>query len=67
METDREVLIWFHDRLVHVHKESELMDYMHRLRYIIKGTPKNRTTRKGCANGMDELRKQLKIAPGRLS
>ena len=67
METDREVLIWFHDRLVHVHKESELLDYMHRLRYIIYGTPKNKVTRKGCFNSMDALRKELKIKPGRLN
>ncbi len=66
METDREVLIWFHDRLVYVHKEKELLHYMHRLRHIIRGTPKNKITREGCANGMDELRKQLKIKPGML-
>ena len=67
METDREILIWFHDRLVHVHKEDELVDYMHRLRCIIRGTPKNKTTRKGIANSMGALREQLKIKPGMLS
>lgn len=66
METDREVLIWFHDRLVHVHKESELFDYMHRLRHIIAATPKNaiHRTQGGPLNGMDDLQKYLKQKDG---
>jgi len=59
METDREILIWLHDRLVHVHKESELFDYMHRLRAIIASIPKNKKTPTRCINGMDELLKLL--------
>ena len=33
--TDQQFLMWIHDRLVYVHKESELMDYMHKLRGVI--------------------------------
>jgi hypothetical protein len=32
---DSEFLQWLHNRLVYVHKEDELFDYMHRLRAII--------------------------------
>ncbi len=38
--TDREFLMWLHERLEHVHSESPLVDYMHRLRAIIVSTPK---------------------------
>jgi hypothetical protein len=40
--TDRELLIWIHQRLVKVHGESPLVDYMHRLRDVIHGMPKDR-------------------------
>lgn len=40
--TDREILIWIHQRLVKVHGESPLVDYMHRLRDVIHGMPKDR-------------------------
>ena len=40
--TDREILIWIHQRLVSVHKENELYDYMHMLREVIHRTPKDR-------------------------
>jgi len=59
METDREVLIWIHERLRHVYKESELVDYMHRLRAIIAKTPKQQKSPSQCINGMDELLKLL--------
>ena len=45
MTTDREVLIWVHQRLVHVHGEPELVDYMHALRDVISRTPKGRKNR----------------------
>lgn len=32
---DKQFLMWIHDRLVNVHGENELFDYMHRLRSII--------------------------------
>lgn len=35
---DAEFLQWIHDRLVNVHKENELCDYMYRLRKIIATT-----------------------------
>ena len=63
METDREVLMWLHERFVHVHKESELVDYLHRLRHIIAATPKDaihRSTKNICMNGMDDLERYLK-------
>lgn len=64
METDREVLLWFHQRLVHKHKESHLFDYMHRLRWIIAATPHKKTSRgqgisKTC-NNVKELGQILK-------
>lgn len=43
--TDKEFLQWLHDRLVNVHNEHELFDYMHRLRAIIKSLPKDQRTR----------------------
>ena len=66
METDREVLIWLHERLVHVHKECELVDYLHRLRHIIAATTKHamHRTEGGAMNGMDELLRYLKAKDG---
>lgn len=43
--TDRDFLIWLHQRLVEVHGESSFMDYMHFLRDIIHTTPKGRRSR----------------------
>lgn len=45
METDREILCWFHQRLVYLHKESPLYDYMHRLRWIIQSMDNKKTSR----------------------
>lgn len=42
METDREFLIWLHQRLVKVHGERPFVGYMHRLRDIIHFTPPDR-------------------------
>jgi hypothetical protein len=60
METDREFLLWLHDRMVHVHKESELFGYMHRLRSIIAATPKERYSWGPSMNSMEALKEQLK-------
>ena len=38
--TDREFLMWLHERLEHVHQESPMTDYMRRFRAIIASTPK---------------------------
>lgn len=55
--TDREFLIWLHERLVHQHKESKYVDYMHFLRDIIAATPKGRRSRGPVVtmNSMDVL------------
>jgi len=41
---DREFLIWLHQRLEVKHGENEGVDYMHKLRAIIRGTPKGKIT-----------------------
>ena len=41
---DRDFLSWIYERLEHVHGESPLMDYMHKLRSIIEATPRDRET-----------------------
>ena len=59
METDREILTWFHERLVHRYGESELYDYMHRLRAIIRATGKTATHRKGGCNTLKAMQKEM--------
>lgn len=41
---DKEFLTWIHERLVHVHNESNNVDYMWKLRAIIKALPEDQTT-----------------------
>lgn len=53
---DREFLIWIHQRLVKVHGESELVDYMHRLRKIIEATPPDRRSIHGSSNDISGIR-----------
>lgn len=36
--TTQELLWWIHERMVNVHGESEIVDYMHRLRSVIYDT-----------------------------
>lgn len=56
METDREILIWFHNRLVLKYGESELIDYMRRLRWIITKIPPNKVSRGvGVDKALDHL------------
>jgi len=43
-DSDRGFLMWIHERLEHVHGESHLMDYMHKLRAIIAEMPADRKT-----------------------
>ena len=43
--TDREILIWIHQRLVKVHGESPYVDYMHALRDVIDGLPLDKKSR----------------------
>jgi hypothetical protein len=57
---DREFLMWMHERLEKVHGERPLVDYMHKLRAIIKATPADKETPKTtCCNSLDELREEL--------
>lgn len=59
---DREYLMWLHERLEHVHGERKLVDYMHKLRCIIRATPKDRETKNsGSSNSLEELKRELKI------
>ncbi len=62
MESDREILLWFHQRLVNQYNESELYDYMRRLRAIIKATKPNKISQKTktCNNSLKELSGELK-------
>ena len=64
METDREILIWFHQRLCHRYDESHLYDYMHRLRWIIQAMDPTKKSRgqkcKTTCNNQQELLKLLK-------
>ena len=59
--TDQQFLMWIHERLAHVHKENELMDYMHKLRAIIVGmNPKKATPNIArCDNSAAKLREAL--------
>ena len=60
METDREILIWFHQRLEHHYGESRLYDYMHRLRAIIRHIPGDAVHRDGDGcNSLEELNKEM--------
>lgn len=67
METDREVLMWLHQRLVNVHKESPLFDYMHRLRQIIRAIPPKACNREGVANSMEELIHSMRLSKEKYS
>ena len=43
--TDRDFLMWLHERLEHVHGENACFGYMHTLRAIIENTPKTQQSR----------------------
>ena len=43
--TDQKFLWWIHERLVKVHVEREMVDYMHHLRHIIADTKPKQETR----------------------
>ena len=57
--TDREFLIWIHDRMTTFHHEKPLLDYMHRLRAIILATDKKACNRSGGGNGMADLLSEI--------
>jgi hypothetical protein len=53
---DRDFLIWIHQRLVKVHKESIHVDYMHRLREVIHSTnPEKKTLPGASLRVLDEI------------
>lgn len=57
---DRDFLIWIHERLHHQYKEDECVDYMHKLRAIIRNTNKNKITpNANSCNSMHSLMKEL--------
>jgi hypothetical protein len=57
---DRDFLIWLHARLTDVHNERPTFDYMHKLRAIIKNTPKDKVTpNMGTNNSFEDLMKEL--------
>lgn len=57
---DRDFLTWIHGRLTEVHNESPLKDYMHKLRAIIKITPKDQLTpNAGSSNNLHDLLKEI--------
>lgn len=61
MKTDREHLLWLHERITDFYKESPLVDFMHRFRYIIASIPKNRvsTGKNLSLNSTEDLRNYL--------
>jgi hypothetical protein len=61
--TDREILIFIHQRLTNVHNESPFFDYMHKLREVIHGMPKDKQSSSGVVTMhstevLDEIRSQ---------
>ena len=59
---DKDFLKWIHERLEHVHHESPLMDYMHKLRAIIATTdPEKETLNTGMSNSLAELDRDEKL------
>jgi len=58
---DRDLLIWIHERLEHVHKENPLIDYMHKLRAVISSIdPTIETLVFGGCNSLEKLKEKLK-------
>ncbi len=56
---DREFLIWIHARMHEVYGESEVVDYMHKLRAIIGATdPDIITPNTGAGNSLEEFLRQ---------
>lgn len=59
--TDRDILIWIHERLVHEHGESPYRDYMHRLRAVIKGLPRDKASPHVGSNDMPQFQRELAL------
>lgn len=58
MIADKHFLIWLHKRLQHIHNEDPCFDYMHKLRAIIKNTPKEQVSK--IVNTDNSLEEMLK-------
>ena len=56
---DRDFLMWIHERLEYIHDENSLVDYMRRLRGIIKTTRPEITSNTSETNTLEELKRQL--------
>lgn len=57
--TDKAFLMWLHERLVHVHKENPLFDYMCKLRGIIQTTSFSSESTNSDTNNIEELRDKM--------
>lgn len=58
---DRDFLSWIHERLEHVHGENPRIDYMHKLRCIIRATPENQETPNiDSKNSLEEMLESIK-------
>lgn len=61
--TDRDFLIWLHERLEKIHGESPIVDYMHKLRSIIRSTPTDKETPNiGSCNSLKDMLGETKTA-----
>lgn len=57
---DRDFLMWLHNRLVNIHKDSEHADHMYKLREIIAHIPADQATPNMCSfTSIDSLRRFL--------
>ena len=57
--SDREYLMWLHERLVNEYGVPECADYMHKLRAIIKATPREqRSPNMVPGNSLEELKRE---------
>ena len=57
---DKEFLKWLHQRLVLVHDENPMVDYLHKLRSIIEATPKDQhTPNVTMGNSIEEINERL--------
>ena len=55
---DRDFLVWLHGRLQFVHGEDPTVDYMHKLRAIIRDTPLDQySPNTSTGNSIEELKR----------
>lgn len=60
---DKNFLAWLHERLELVHNENPNVDYMHKLRAIIRTIPKDQETNGGVSDTDDIRRLALEGKP----